>query len=234
MVVGGIPVEVVRKDIKHLHLGVYPPGGRVRVAVPSHVGDQNVRLAVVSRLGWINRQRRRFQRQPRQMRREMVTGESHYLWGRRLRLVVTATRGKSNVLASGRRLILEVPSGANRSRRQAIMDAWYRKELKSALARPLETWQRRISTDAFEVRIRRMRTRWGSCMPDSSRIWLNLELAKKDPACLEYVLVHEMAHLLERRHNERFEAIMDQYMPTWRRRRCQLDEGPLPYANWPH
>ncbi len=231
--VSGIPVEVVRKPIKNLHLGVYPPAGRVRVAVPERMDDEAVRLAVVSRLGWIRRQQARFAEQPRESAREMVTGESHYLWGRRYRLEVIEHNGPYRVQRKGRsRLVMCVRPWADTARRRRLLEDFYRQELKQRIPPLIEQWQPVIGVQVAHWGVKKMKTRWGSCNPVARRIWLNLELAKKPPRCLEYILVHEMVHLLERHHNDRFRGLMDRFLPSWRLRRDELNSSPLGHEDW--
>lgn len=231
--IGGIPVEVVRKDIKNLHLGVYPPDGRVRVAVPLTVDDEAVRLAVIGKLGWIRRQQARFRGQPRQSEREMVAGESHYYLGRRYRLQVVEAGGACRVELRGKtRLNLYARADSTTERRTAALRRWYREQM-SALVPPLvEKWEAPLGVRVAEWRIRRMKTRWGSCTPAARRIWLNPELVKKPTRCLEYIVVHEMVHLLERRHGDRFVALMDEYLPQWRVHRDELNAAPLAQESW--
>lgn len=229
----GLAVEVVRKEIKHLHLGVYPPRGRVRVAVPLRIDDEAVRLAVVSRLGWIRRQRERFELQERQSAREMVTGESHYVAGRRYLLDVVEAEGPAGVrLRNNRTLELRVRPGSDRARREALLHGWYRRRLRARVPALIATWEPVIGVRVADWRIRRMKTRWGSCNAGAGRIWLNLELAKKPTSCLEYILVHEMVHLIERSHNERFRACLDRVMPGWRLVRDELNRAPLAREDW--
>ena len=231
--VSGIPVEVVRKDIKNLHVGVYPPSGRVRVAAPLRLDDEAVRLAVVSRLGWIRRKQAVFEQQDRQTEREMVTGESHYFRGRRYRLQVAEHDGPPSVcLANNTTIELCVRPGTNAAKRRDVLDKWYRKRLREQILPLLAKWEPRVGMTAAEVRIRKMKTRWGSCNTAARRIWLNLELVKKPGACLEYILVHEMVHLLERRHNDRFREFMDGLMPKWRLHREELKRAPLGHVDW--
>ena len=231
--VRGIPVQVVRKGIKNIHIGVYPPQGRVRVAVPLSVDDDVVRLAVISRLSWIHRKRAEFVQQERQTLREFVSGESHYFEGRRYRLDVIESNGPPSVsLLNNKWMRLQVRPGADRETREAVLDRWYRRNLREKLPAIVAKWQPVVGEQANEVRIRKMKTRWGSCNDEAHRIWLNLELAKKPAACVEYVLVHELVHLLERRHNDRFRELMDEIMPAWRARRDELNRAPLAYANW--
>jgi predicted metal-dependent hydrolase len=231
--VAGLPVQVVRKPIKNLHLGVYPPNGRVRVAVPTRVSDQAVRLAVIGKLGWIKRQRARFTEQPRQTRREMVSGESHYYLGRRYRLRVVFRSGAGLVVQRGRTILeLQVRVGADVERRERALLRWYRCRLRELIPPLLERWQPTLGVSVPDWRIKRMKTKWGACNVDARRIWVNLELAKKPVQCLEYILVHELCHLLERHHTEQFTALMDQHLPQWRWRRQELNSAPLAHESW--
>ncbi|MCG5531465.1 M48 family metallopeptidase [Halorhodospira halochloris] len=231
--VSGIPVEIRRKAIKNLHVGVYPPDGKVRVAAPPHLDDEAVRLAIVSRLGWIRRQQQGFARQARESAREMVTGESHYFGGRRYRLDVVERPGNPRVrVVNNSTLELQVRPGADRAARQHTLDRWYRRQLKARIPELLAAWEPVVGVGVSDCRIKRMKTRWGSCNIEARRVWLNLELAKKSPRCLEYILVHEMVHLLERHHTERFRALMDQCMPDWRLRKDELNETPLAHEEW--
>ena len=211
--VNGIQVEVVRKSIKNLHLGVYPPEGRVRVAIPLRVDDEAVRLAVISKLGWIRRQQARFAAQDRQSPREMVSGESHYFMGKRYRLRVIERLGPFKVEVNGNaRLTLYVRPDANVARREKALNDWYRSELKARIPGLIAKWEPVIGVKVAQWGVKKMKTKWGTCNIDARRIWLNLELAKKPPQCLEYILVHEMVHLLERHHNDRFRKLMDMSM----------------------
>ena len=231
--VRGTPVEIVRKDIKNLHVGVYPPNGRVRVAAPLYLDDDAVRLAVISRLGWIRRKQADFEQQNRQSQREFVTGESHYFQGRRYRLDVTERDSPPTVrLLNNTTMGLSVRPGTDRDMREAILYRWYRRELRDQLPVLLAKWEPRVGVTVADVRIRKMKTLWGSCNIEAGRIWLNLELIKKPTSCLEYVLVHEMVHLLERKHNARFQALMDRFMPQWRMHRDELNRAPLAHADW--
>lgn len=231
--VSGLPIEIVRKDIKNLHVGVYPPVGRVRIATPLRFDDEAVRLAVISRLGWIRRQQANFNQQLRQSQREFSTGESHYFQGRRYRLNVIEHDGKPLVhLPNNRTINLFVAAGTSGEKREAVFQHWYRRQLFKQIPSLLAKWQSKIGVTVSEVRIRKMKTRWGSCNPSAGRIWLNVELAKKSQSCLEYILVHEMIHLIERRHNERFRFLIDTVMPTWRLHREELNRAPLAHAEW--
>lgn len=233
LTVAGIRVEVVRKDIKNLHLGVYPPHGRVRVAAPLVVMDEAVRLAVIDKLGWIKRQKAKFAEQPRQSQREMVNGESHYFLGKRYRLRVHEQDGPARVAIRGiASLDLYVRPGCNAEQREAILLRWHREQLKALIPPLLEKWQPVLGVQVAKWGIKKMKTKWGSCNVGAHRIWLNLELAKKSPQCLEYIVVHEMAHLLERHHNEQFTAILDKHLPQWRQLREMLKTAPLGHEDW--
>jgi len=231
--VGGIRVEVVRKDIKNLHLGVYPPNGRVRVAAPLVVSDDAVRLAVIDKLGWVRRQQARFADQPRQSRREMVNGESHYYLGRRYRLRVHELDAPPRVALRGlASLDLFVRPGASAAQREVVLLQWYRAQLKELIPPLLAKWQRALKVKARACGVKKMKTKWGSCNPTTGSLWLNLELAKKPGQCLEYILVHELVHLLERHHNDRFMAVMDEFLPNWRARRNLLNSAALGHEEW--
>ena len=226
-------MEVVRKDIKNLHLGVYPPAGRVRVAAPMRLGDEVVRLAVISRLGWIRRQQAGFGKQQRQSEREMVTGESHYVQGQRYRLDVIEHGGPASIsLSNNTTLRLRVRPGTDRNKREAVLHRWYRQRMRKQIPELIAKWEPVIGVGIADWGIRRMKTLWGTCNTDARRIWLNLELAKKPVSCLEYILVHEMLHLLERHHNDRFRDYMDRFMPQWRLRREELNRAPLAHEGW--
>lgn len=231
--IAGIPVEVVHKDIKNLHVGVYPPRGHVRVAAPLRLDDEAVNLAVLTRLGWIRKQQRQFQDQQRQSQREMLTGESHFYQGRRYRLDVIERPAPPRVHVIGKSTLrLQVRPGTTADRREAILQAWYRARLREQLPGLLRKWEPKVGVDVSEVRIKKMKTLWGSCNADARRIWLNVELAKHLPVYTEYILVHEMVHLLERHHNDRFRELMDGLIPNWRQHRDGLNRGPLGHEEW--
>ena len=214
-------------------MGIYPPSGRVRVATPLRLDEGAVRLAVISRLGWIRRQQAKFEQQERQSEREFVTGESHYFEGRRYRLDVTERDGPTTVrLLNNTTMALNVRPGAGQDKREAVLHRWYRLQIRGRVPRLLTKWEPKVGARVAEVRIRKMKTRWGTCNRAARRIWLNLELAKKPASCLEYIVVHEMVHLIERSHNERFRDLMDRLMPQWRMHRDELNRAPLAHADW--
>ncbi|PIP08785.1 MAG: metal-dependent hydrolase [Syntrophobacteraceae bacterium CG23_combo_of_CG06-09_8_20_14_all_50_8] len=231
--VSGITVEVVRKAIKNLHLGVYPPHGRVRVAAPLAVSDDAVKLAVITRLSWIKRQKAKFDAQPRQSQREMVNGESHYFLGQRYRLNVIEHNGAGKVVLRNKAAIdIYVRQGSDAEMREKVLQRWYREQLKALVPPLLEKWQQALGVQAADWGIKKMKTKWGGCTVEARRIWLNLELAKKPIQHIEYILVHELMHLLERHHNDRFTALMTQFMPHWRHNREELNRAPLGHETW--
>ena len=232
LTVRGIDIDVVYKDIKNLHIGVYPPMGRVRVAAPERLDDEQVRLAIIQRLPWIKRQREQLRSADRQSQREMVTGESHYVWGTRHRLKVIERPGRAHFEIDGGRLLLYVPDDTSAAKRRDLLDRWYREQLRAAIPPLIAKWQRILEVTVPRWSIRRMKTKWGSCNRETGHIWFNVELAKKHPDCLEYIVVHEMAHHIERNHGQRFAKLMDGFMPDWRARRDQLNDAPLADENW--
>jgi predicted metal-dependent hydrolase len=231
--VNGIRVDVVRKDIKNLHLAVYPPAGRVRVAAPEHLDDEAVRLAVVSRLGWIRRKQETYVAQERQSAREIVTGESHFVQGRRYRLDVVEATGRQSVgFRDGRTLEIRARAGASPGEREQLLQRWYRRFLRSQVGDLIAKWEPIVGVEVAGWGIKKMKTRWGTCNSEARRIWINLELAKKPPACLEYIVVHELVHLIERRHNQHFRELMDRHLPQWRMYRDELNRAPLAHEDW--
>jgi predicted metal-dependent hydrolase len=232
LTVAGINVDVVHKDIKNLHIGVYPPLGRVRVAAPAQLDDEQIRLAVVQRLSWINRKRKQLRDAERQSEREMISGETHHVWGVRHRLTVVERPGKREVAVRGSRLVLSVPAGTGAALRRRVVEDWHREQLRARIPELIARWEPKVGKTVSHWQIKRMKTKWGSCNPEAARLWFNVELGKKHPLCLEYVVVHEMAHLLERNHGERFTNLMTLLLPDWRSRRDQLNGAPLSHEEW--
>ena len=230
--VSGVVVQVVHKKIKNLHLGVYPPHGKVRVAAPMALSDDAVRLAIVGKLGWIKRQKAKFDAQPRLSKREMVSGESHYYLGRRYRLRVIAHQGPGNVALSSNALELHVRPTLSADQREKVLQQWYREQLRALIPPLLEKWRAAGGVSVSDWGIRRMKTKWGSCNHTRKSLRLNTDLAKKPPECLEYIVVHEMIHLLHPTHNSHFMTLTDQFMPKWRFYRDQLNQLPVKHENW--
>ncbi len=232
IIIDNIVVDVIRKDIKHLYFAVYPPNGRVRVSAPRRMDDEAIRLAVISKLPWIKRHQAKFEGQERQPPLEYISGESHFYQGQCYVLNVIYHNDPSKVvIRDNATLDLFVRTGSDVSKRERALIAWYRQQLKEAIPPLLAKWEPIIGEDVAEWGVKRMKTRWGSCNIKARRIWLNLELIKKPGCCLEYIIVHEMVHLLERLHNDRFVTYMDEFMPRWRRCQDELNKAPLAYAN---
>ena len=233
LAISGMEIQVVRKNIKNLHLAVLPPDGKVRIAVPHHVTDERVRLAIISKLAWIRRQQADFTQQPRQTEREMINGESHYLWGRQYRLEVIEQVGRHRIEIKGKsKICLYVQPGTSVDNRLMVLNSWYREQLRMKIDGLVAHWSPIIKRKPTSCGIRKMKTKWGSCNIEAKRIWLNLELVKKPPECLEYILVHELVHLLERHHNDRFRSYMGKFLPKWREHRDLLNKLPLAYEDW--
>lgn len=230
--VSGINVDVVYKDIKNLHISVYPPVGRVRVAAPLQMAEDSIRLAIVQRLSWIRKQQEQLLSADRLSEREMVSGESHFLWGQRLRLRVIESGEKVTISRNGEKLEMYVPPETNKEIRRELLDDWYRLQLRTAISDLLPKWELATGLSVHRWTVRRMKTKWGSCNPETKNIWFNLELAKKHPSCLEYIAIHEMAHFQERTHNEKFVRLMDGFLPNWRSVRDQLNSEPLKAESW--
>lgn len=231
--VDGFVVDVVRKDIKNLHLGVYPPGGRIRVAAPLRIDDEAVRLFTISKLGWIKRQQAKFAHQERQSEREFVSGESHYYQGNRYLLNIIYREGPPAITLRNKKIMdIAIRPGSSRDERERALDIWYRQQLKQEIVPLLAKWETIIGVEVAEWGVKQMKTKWGTCNSKARRIWLNLELIKKPVHCLEYIIVHEIVHLLERHHNERFVAYMNNFMPLWQHHREELNRAPLGHASW--
>jgi predicted metal-dependent hydrolase len=222
--VGNIEIDLIRKNIKNIHLSVYPPDGRVRLAVPERMNDEAVRLFAVSKLAWITKQRKKFSEQDRQTVRKFVSGESHYYFGTRYLLNVVETTGKQHIELRGNKYIdLYVRPESTVEKREKIMYDWYRQSLKKIIPAYIKKWEEIMGVTVNDWGVKLMKTKWGTCNVKDKRIWINLELAKKNPRCLEYIIVHEMVHLLERHHNEKYKAYMDKFLPNWKSIKDELN-----------
>lgn len=231
--ISNFTVNIIKKDIKNIHLGVYPPNGRVRVAAPLKTTDEAIRLLVISKMPWIEKQQAKFEKQERQTRREYVSGESHYFFGKRylLNLIVYDSKPKVEINRNAY-LDLYVRPNATLKKREEVLEDWYRLELKNKLPTIIEKWEKIIGVSVESVKIRKMKTRWGSCNPSKRSIWVNLELSKKPVHCLEYIVVHEMIHFLEKSHNEKFRMHMISYLPQWKQYKDELNQFPLSHNDW--
>ena len=227
--IAGLSVELVRKPIKNLHIGVYPPAGRVRVAAPPAVSEDAVRVAVVTRLGWIKKKQREFAGQARQSERRYVSGETHFVFGKPLRLLVQPASNNRCViqLDASDRLTMTIPAGSTIDQKADWMSSWYRAQLRERSAPRITKWSERLGVLVPRWGIKVMRTKWGSCNPDKGLIWLNLDLAKKPLAALDYVILHEMGHFVSPQHDEAFLSVLDRNMPGWRQIRADLNALPL-------
>lgn len=222
--IGDLQIAVTKKKIKNLYLSVYPPDGRVRVAAPLTMKDEAIREIVVAKLPWIRKQQSKLARQEWRQEKEYVSGESHYFMGRRYWLNVVTTKQKQRVeLGKNNQLTLYVRPGSTKEQRKKMVTEWYRSELKKQIPALIAKWEKELGVRVNSWGVKLMKTRWGSCNPKAGRIWVNLELAKKSPRCLEYIVLHEMLHLLEKYHNKRFYTYLGQFMPDWKESRAELN-----------
>jgi predicted metal-dependent hydrolase len=229
---GNITVDVELKEIKNVHLSVHPPTGRVRISAPSHMSLDTIRVFAIAKLGWIKEQQKKLLGQERETPREYLDRESHYLWGRRYLLAVSEGNQAPSVALKHRRMLLLVRPGADEWKKRAVVEEWYRKQLKKALRPLIAKWEPLMGVKVERFFVQRMKTKWGSCNPITGSIRLNTDLAKKPRECLEYIVVHELIHLREPTHSARFVALMDQYMPKWQYYRDQLNRLPVSHENW--
>ncbi len=229
---GDIAADVEFKDIKNVHLSVHPPNGSVRISAPSRMDLDTIRVYALSKLGWIKKQQQKFREQERETLREYLDRESHYVWGKRYLLKVIENDQPPSVALAHNQMLLQVRPATNREKRQAVVEAWYRDQLKGAVPDLIAKWEPLLNVIVARFYVQRMRTLWGSCNPAARSIRLNTDLAKKPRECLEYVVVHEMVHLLEPTHNARFVALMGQFMPNWEFCRQKLNRLPIRHEDW--
>lgn len=229
---GDVTIDVVLKNIKNIHLSVYLPAGQVRISAPARMELDTVRLFALSKLGWIKEQQRKVQAQLRETPRENLERESHYVWGKRYLLEICERNSAAKVELAHKSLRLWVRPETPKAKREALLEGWYREQLSHAAVPLIEKWQAKLGVRVESVAVRHMKTKWGSCTPVRQSIRLNTELAKKPPVCLEYVIVHELMHLLEPSHNARFVSLMNQHLPNWTVYRDELNRLPLRYEKW--
>lgn len=230
--IGSVEIDVVRKDIKNMHLAVYPPQGRVRLAAPINTDLEVLRLFCISKLAWLKKNIKTFQSQARETARDYITGESHYFQGKRYLLKIVHHKGYNKIEVVGNKIVFHTKETTPTADRAKAFKEWYRKELKKQIPEFLTKWEKNIGVNANEWGVKQMKTKWGACNIEAKRVWLNLELAKKPTICLEYILVHELVHLLERNHNDKFIAYMDKFMPKWRLHRNELNSLPIVHNDW--
>jgi predicted metal-dependent hydrolase len=229
---GDIAVEVVKKDIKNIHLSVHPPTGRVRISAPLRMDLELIRVFAISKLGWIKRHQKKQLEQERETLREYLDRESHYVWGRRYLLSIVEDQRPPAVDLNHNKLQLSVRPGTGLEKMRAIMDDWYRDKLKQAVPPLLAKWEPLMGVNAERFFVQKMKTKWGSCNAAAKTIRLNTQLAKKPPQCLEYIVVHELVHFLERHHNDRFVDLMNRFLPQWKEYRNELNAIPLAHETW--
>lgn len=231
--ISNLTIDIVRKDIKNMHLAVYPPHGRIRLSAPENTDSEMMRLFAISKIGWIKKHIKNFEAQPRETPREYITGESHYFQGKRYMLHVVERKGFNKVELKGtKNIFLYTRPNTSKENRAHVLKEWYRAEMKKQIPDLISKWENIIGVKSNDWAIKQMRTKWGTCNIEAKRIWLNLELSKKPIICLEYIIVHELVHLLERNHNDRFVAYMNQFMPKWRMYKTELNRLPISHNDW--
>jgi len=229
---GSIQIEVEQKDIKNIHLSVYPPNGAVRISAPNRMDLDTIRVFALHKLKWIKKQQNIFENQERETPREYLTKESHYFLGKRYLLKVIEQNHPPKVILTHATIELYVRPNTSEVKRKELIEEWYRAELKIILPKLIAKWEKVIGVQSNEFGIKKMRTKWGTCNTKAKRIWLNLELAKKPLECIEFIIVHELVHLLERSHNEIFVDYMNKFMPKWRFYREELNKLPFRHVDW--
>ena len=229
---GNIKIDVEQKDIKNIHLSVYPSKGKVKISAPERMDLDTIRVFAISKLQWIKKQQEAFKNQKRETPREYLTKESHYFQGKRYLLKVIEHDASPKVFLKHSIIELYIRQNTTIEKKKQILDEWYRIELKKIVPKMIEKWEKKIGVKSNEFGIKKMRTKWGTCNTEAKRIWLNLELAKKPIECLEYIIVHELVHLLERSHNEIFVKYMNEFMPKWKFYKDELNRLPFSHLDW--
>lgn len=229
---GSIELDVTFKDIKNVHLSVYPPLGRVKLAAPEHMDIDNVRAFAIGKLDWIRDQQAKFQRQKRESPRQYVERESHYVWGKRYLLKIEEIDGSPQIKVKAKKLVMQVRPETSQAKREELLAQWYRDEVRFRALPMIFKWEPVLGVKANKCFIQHMKTMWGSCNQINRNIRLNTQLAKKPPICLEYIVVHELIHLIEPSHNAKFIELMDQFMPNWRESRQELNRLPVRHEDW--
>jgi predicted metal-dependent hydrolase len=229
---GDIEVEVELKEIKNVHLSVHPPAGRVHISAPAGTNVETIRMFAISKLDWIRQRQAALRGQEREAPREYIERESHYVWGKRLLLRVVDVGDGPSVVFTHRHLVLNVRQRTEFERKHAIVARFYRDQIKATVPNVVSEWAPRLGVEVKRFYVQQMKTKWGSCNPATQTIRLNTELSKKPKECLEYVVIHEMVHLLEPTHNARFVALMDRSIPQWQHTRQILNRLPVRHADW--
>lgn len=232
LMLGDIPVDVVHKDIKHLHLSVYPPTGKVRISAPQRMKLDTIRVFAISKMGWIRKQKSRLLKQNREAPREYLNRESHYYLGRRYLLRLIERRPISAVIIKHDTIEIHHRGSSSPEKARNVLESWYRSRLRELSSEYISKWEPLLNVKVNDLGIKKMKTKWGTCNREAGRIWLNLELAKKPVECMEYIIVHEMVHFLERKHNDVFVSYMNKHLPKWKYFREELNRSPLRHENW--
>lgn len=227
--IANIPVDVIKKNIKNMHLAVLPPDGKVRISAPVTMSDESIAMFVRTKVGWIKKQQEKFDMQPRQSERQYVSGETLYVWGKQYFLHVEYSNRGNSLRISGNEAILTVRKESTAEQRGRFVNEWYRTLLKHEVEKYLPKWESITGLHCSSWQSKYMTTRWGTCNTSTGKIWLNLQLAKKPFVCLEYVILHELAHLKVKNHGSDFVAILDTYMPYWREIKKELNSSKLDY-----
>ena len=230
--INDISVEVTQKNIKNIHLSVYPPNGHVKVSTPLNVSKENLRIFILSKLNWIKTKRAKLHTQEREALREFVNRESHYFNGKRYLLEVIEINKPPQVLLSHNKILLQVRPRSSSIKKLEVMDQWYRDQLKMTLDPIVKKWEKIVGVSVSKIHVRKMKTKWGSSSPKNKAIRINLELAKKPLECVEYIALHEIIHLIEPSHNEHFIDLMNKHMPKWRMYRDELNRLPVRHDEW--
>lgn len=229
---GEISVDVSHKDIKNIHLSVNPPYGHVRISAPKRMALDSIRIFAISKLDWIKKERRKMQEQERETPREYLERESHYLWGKRYLMTIVEEDKVPEVRLGHKEIVLQVRPGATEEKKRAVVDEWYRARLREKVIPLIAKWEPRLAVKVNKLFIQRMKTRWGSCNPQKGYVRLNTHIAKKPEQCLEYLLLHEMLHIIEPTHNERFKTLLERFMPHWEHYRRILNQLPVSHESW--
>ncbi len=232
IMLGDIAVDVVKKDIKNIHLSVYPPRGKVRISAPLRMDVGKIRVFAISKLGWVKKQQKKLREQERESPREYIDRESHYLWGRRYLLKVIEQDAPPIVALKHNKMILRIRPDAGDGKKAEVLEEWYRQQIKAAIPKLIAKWEPLMGVRVAQFFVQRMKTKWGGCNTRAGNIRLNTELAKKPRECLEYIVVHEMVHLLEPTHSHRFVGLMDQFMSKWQFYRDELNRLPVRHETW--
>ncbi|MBC7389484.1 MAG: M48 family metallopeptidase [Opitutaceae bacterium] len=232
MELGDIKIDLIQKNIKNVHLSVMPPYGDVRISAPLHLTEETIRLYAISKLSWIKKEQKKIRSQARESKREFINKETHYFQGRKYLLEIIEDDLQSKIVLQKKHIQLFVKPNTNTEQCQLIFNEWYRSHLKKVIPTMIKKWEKILGVELRGFGIKQMKTKWGTCNIEVKRIWLNLELAKKPLHCLEYIVVHELVHLLERNHNERFLALMNKFLPDWRELKSELNKLPVSHSDW--